>query len=69
MAKGGQHKIFNFDTSGAEFDVEVEVVESVSYLTLTRTRPDKPDDTMSFWVKTEWLETIKKAIDAALVTE
>ena len=63
MNGNGQHAIFNFDTPDSEFDCAVERGKSVlSSITFTRKRKGKPDDTVFLWLKTEWLDSIVKAI-------
>jgi hypothetical protein len=60
------HEIFNFDTPDADLAVTVMKKGTISLLTFVRERPDNPNDTVSIWLKTEWLERIQEKITEAI---
>ncbi len=62
MVDEGQHEIFNFDTGDSEFDFIIDKKGAVSFLSFIRRRQDQPDDTVKIWVKTEWLDKIRKIL-------
>ncbi len=59
----GCYEVFNFDTRDSDFDFAVEDEGSVSLLRFTRKRDNKPDDSVLIWVKTEWIDKIRREID------